>query len=501
MALESIPAPFQGWNTIDSIAEIPSNMALVLDNWIPSTASVISRKGMSVFATGVGSGNVDSLFELKAKSVNKFIAASSNSLYDISVSGSATLLASGFSSNQWQGAVFNAVLGLVNGVDAPQIYDGTTVSSMTVSGPSNINAINSMMVFKNRTYFTVINSQSFWYSALSTMGNVLTEFPLGEVGNFGGNLIAIQGLTNDGGNGQDDNLCFFMSTGEIIIYAGTDPGVDFNLIGVFYAGRPITTRGIIKYGPDILSITNNGYEPISSLLPLSFGKDNTGIGKYIKGAAAAATSASPSAFGWQATLAPNDNLLVINVPQTNNQFVQHVLNVNTTAWCSFSGINARCWSTFGNTLYCGGTNGTVYMYGPNYLDFGNTQYPQTYQPGYIALSQANQNFGQNTVRMVSGPSRTSAIRPRMRFDSAMTMTLSSSVDFKPFNPSYTVSYPSIGANWGDPWGSPWSVANSFINFLNFNTIGYSTTVKIVCKCSGAIDFYETNFLVQPSERI
>lgn len=502
MALESIPAPFQGWNTIDSIAEIPSNMALVLDNWIPSTASVISRKGVSIYATNVGSGNIDALFELNAKTINKFIAASSDSIWDVSAAGPATLLASGFTSGQWQGAVYNAQLGLVNGIDNPQVYDGTTVSAMTVSGSGlTIQDLNSIMVYKNRTYFTAKNSQDFWYSGLSTLGGSLTKFPLGKVGNFGGNLIAIQGLTNDGGNGQDDNICFFMSTGEIIVYSGLDPGTDFVLIGVFYAGRPITPRGIIKFGPDILFITNDGYNTVSSLLPLSFGKDNVGLSKYIKGAAANAVAANPTGFGWQACISPGENLLVINVPQPNNIYVQHVLNVNTTAWCSFSGLNARCWAVFGNTLYYGGTDGTVYMYGPNNVDFGSTQFLQTYQPGYLSLTQANQNFGQNTVRAIMGPTRTSAIRPRMRFDSAMMLTISSSTDFKPFSPPYTVSYPSIGANWGDMWGATWSIPNSFINFLNFNTIGYSTTVKIVCQSPGSIDFYETNFLAQGSERI
>jgi len=183
MPLVSIPAPIQGWNTIDSISEIPSTMALVLDNIIPSTASCTSRKGFAAFASGM-SGNVDSLFELKAVNVNKFISAASGNLYDITT-GTPSSIGSGFASNQWQGAVMNATLGLVNGTDAPQVYDGTTLGAMTVSGPTSINALNSITVFKNRSYFTESNSQDYWYSALSTLGHALTKFPLGAVGNFG----------------------------------------------------------------------------------------------------------------------------------------------------------------------------------------------------------------------------------------------------------------------------------------------------------------------------
>lgn len=500
MPAVSLPAPFQGWNTIDSIAEMPPTMALTLDNMIPSTSSVISRKGFGSYATGVGSGNVDSLFELKALGVNKFIAASSGNIYDISSSGVASSIASGFSSNQWQGSILSGVLGLVNGTDAPQVYDGTTVSAMTVSGPSDVTKLTSILTFKNRTYFTEYGTQDYWYSALSTMGHSLTKFPLGAVGSFGGNLIAIQTLTNDGGSGQNDNICFFMSTGEIIVYQGTDPGVDFVLIGVFVTGRPINSRSIVKFGPDIMFVTNDGYQTVSSLLPLSFGKDNSGINKYIKGAASAAVANNPTAFGWQAILSPIDNFLLVNVPQSNNTFVQHVLNVNTTGWCRFTGMNARCWSVFGNTLYCGGTNGSVYSYGPNYVDFGVTQYQQIYQPGYLSFNETMNN-PYSTVRSSGGPIRTSAIRPRLRFDSPVTLSLSSSVDFRPFSTPYTVTYPALGAVWGDPWGTAWAVANSFINYSSFNTIGYNACIKMIFQCSGAVEFYETNFLIQQGGRI
>lgn len=486
MPLITIPAPTKGWNTTDSISQIPPDMALVLDNLIPSTASVSTRKGHSAYSTGVGSGNIDSLFELKALTISKMISAASGNIYDSTTQGVATLLASGFSNDQWNGAVYNAQLGLVNGVDAPQVYDGSTVSAMTVSGSGlTATTLATIHTYKNRTYFTN-NTQDFWYSALSTMGGVLTRFPIGKVGNFGGNLIAIETITKDGGSGQDDAICFFMSSGEIIVYEGIDPGSDFVLTGVFQTGRPLNSRAISKFGADILFATNEGYLTVSSLLPLSFGKDNGGINKYIKGAASEAASAFGSSFGWQIINSPNDNIVLVNVPQSNNTFVQHVLNVNTMAWCRFTGINARCFCVFGNDLYFGGTNGAVYKYGTDFLDNGS-QIPTVYQSGYL--------------RLTKGQSKTTAFRPRIRFDSDMAMTVNQSIDFKPFGNAYTVSYQGIGAEWGDPWGSAWSISNSIINFLNYNNIGYATSLKLTFACGGSIDFYETDFLVQKSSRI
>lgn len=486
MTLRTTPSPIKGWNTINSPAEMPVDQAVVLDNLIPSTSSVTSRKGYTAHATGVGSGNVDTLLELRALSVTKFIAAASGGLYDVTSTGTATLLASGFSSNQWEGAVFNAQLGLVNGVDTPQIYDGSTVANMTVSGPSSIQALSSITTFKNRTYFTENAKQGFWYSTLSAMGGVLTFFPLGKVGNFGGNLIAIRALTKDGGDGQDDALCFFMSTGEIVVYEGTDPGTDFILTGVFYGGRPLSSRSTSKVGPDIMFATNQGYLTVSELLPLSFGKDNGKLNKYIKGAASAAANSNPTGFGWQIISSPSNNIILVNVPQTNNVFVQHVVNVNTLAWCRFTGIDSRCWGNYGNDLYFGSTNGTVYLYGPEYLDNGSPVV-SIYQSPYIS-------FGKGQVR-------TTAFRPRIRLDGSLSMTVKTSYDFKPFSQPYSVSYAFLGAMWGDPWGSPWATTNTIINYLNLNSVSYNTSISLTFSSGGSIDFFETNFLYQPTGRI
>lgn len=486
--ISTIQAPVRGWNTVASIAEVPNDQAIVLDNLIPSTASVTSRKGYTSHATGVGSGNVDSLFELRALSITKMIAAASGNIYDVTSSGVATLLSSGFTSNQWQGAVCNAVLGIVNGADAPQTYDGTTVTAMTVSGSGlTVTSLNSITVFKNRTYFTENGKQGFWYSALSTLGGTLTFFPLGRVGTSGGNLIAIETLTKDGGSGQDDAICFFMSTGEIFVYEGTDPGVDFVLTGKFKAGRPVGPRAIEKIGPDILFVTNEGYLTISSLLPLSFGKTNGGLNEFIKGAASAAVSANPTGTGWQVISAPNDNIIIVNVPGSNNVFVQHVLNVNTTAWCRFTGLNSRCWATFGNNLYFGSTNGTVYLYGPNYTDDGNA-IVSVYQSPYLNFNRGSQF-------------RTTAFRPRIRLDGALTMTVSTSYDFRPFSMPYSVSYSFVGAAWGDAWGSAWATTNTTGKYLNFNSIGYGTSFKLTFSSAGVLDFFETNVLAEPVGRI
>lgn len=490
----TLPSPNGGWNTVSSIAdlkplsrgsnELQANQAVVLDNFIPGVSSVVSRNGYSAYATGVGTGNVDALFELEANSVSKFIAAGSGKIYDISSAGAAVQIATGFASNQWIGTVFNGQLGIVNGVDAPQVYNGTTIGAMTISGVT-ATSIKFIFTFKNRTYFILNNSQSFWYSALNTLGGTLTEFPLGKVGNFGGNLAAIATLTRDGGSGQGDAICFFMTTGEIIVYDGTDPGSNFNLTGIFRTGRPLNSRAIIKFGPDVFFVDNQGYHLMSDLLPLSFGKSNSGVNKYIKGAAAQASKVFPDPFGWQAILSPSNNFLLVNVPQ-GATYVQHVMDVNTLAWCRFTNIPSRCWALYGGSLYFGDMSGNVFSYGTVYTDNG-AAITSVYQSGYIKFSES----------VIRG----AAFRPNIQFDSTLTLGIKSSVDFKPFSTQYTKSYGSSGAFWGDPWGTQWSSFNAAFNYLNLSKVGYSTSISLTFTSPTQVRFYETNYLIESGKRI
>lgn len=505
----TIPSPSKGWNTVDSVTDIPPNMAITLDNFFPTTSNVVMREGYSSFATGMGSSNVDSLFELRGAGITKLIAATDGKIYDVTSGGTASLLSSGYTNDQWQGTVFNGILALVNGADTPQQYNGTSVTTLTLTGIVDPSQVNDVITFKGRMYFTVNNSQSFWYSELNTLGGALTEFPLGRVGNFGGNILAIRAITKDGGSGQDDNLCFFMSTGEVIIYQGTNPATDFVLIGVFNSGRPLTSRAIVKFGPDIMSVTNDGYTTLSSLLPLSFGKTNDAINQYIKGAAGEAAAEFPNSFGWQVIVSPENNFLLVNVPQSAGAFVQHVLNVNTLAWCRFTGINSRCWVNFGNNLYFGGTDGVVYKYGSAFTD-DNNLIEATYQTPFLSFSNSG------------GITRTTAFRPLIRIDARAYLTISSSSDFKDFTTPYTLTYPIIGADWGDPWGTfsgapdwgfpwgtswgflvdrPWATSTTTLNYFNLNSFSYKTSVKLVLSSGGRLTYYQTDFLTDQGNRI
>lgn len=65
-----------------------------------------------------------------------------------------------------------------------------------------------------------------------------------------------------------------------------------------------------------------------------------------------------SNFGWECSLFSSANMLVMNVPVTNN-IQQYVMNTITGAWCRFTGWTSYCYEVFNNKLYYGGDTAVV----------------------------------------------------------------------------------------------------------------------------------------------
>jgi len=370
----TIPAPSKGWNVRDALDSMNPLFAVTMENMWPVSGGVTLRNGSTPHATGLG-GEVFFLAEFDAGSTNTMIAGANGNLWDVTSSGAASSLKSGLISDKWQFAQFDdaaggARMGLVNGSDAPQIYNGSTVSAMTISGtgltPANLNGIN---VFKGRSYFWDSNTQDFWYSATNALGGTLTKFPLGRVSGFGGNLIAMGTWTVDAGDGVNDVAVFCMSSGDVIVYNGDDPGATWALVGIYHIGGIMSVRGLAKVGSDLVVLTSDGYIPMSQVLRAG----NIAASKVsdnIRNEILSVTSAYKSNYGWDILQYPKANMLLFNVPVSATQFDQHVMNTLTGAWTKFTAWNGRSWSLLNDDLYFG-ENGTVFKADTGTSDNGN----------------------------------------------------------------------------------------------------------------------------------
>ncbi|MGI9297097.1 MAG: hypothetical protein ACR2QC_04265 [Gammaproteobacteria bacterium] len=360
------PAPVRGWNARDSIDKLEEDEAEILDNWYPEVGRIEVRGGFASHATGM-TGTVETIAPFVAGSVSKLVTAGNNNIWDATSVGAASSLGSGFSNDRWQWRVMDAKLGLVNGVDTPQTYDGTTLGNMTISGTGlTVTQLKGINVHQNRSWFWTTVDGSAWYSATNALGGALTEFDLSTVAGFGGNLTAMETWTRDGGDGPDDFAVFFMSSGETLVYAGTDPAASatWALVGRYILGAPVNIRGYQKIGGDLACMTQDGYISLQSAINTTRARPREGksggvLSDKIHRAVHTVIQSNGSDFGWEVEFYPRRNYLLFNHPDGSN-LNQHILNLTTGAWCRFTEQVGSAWGVYNDELYFGGAGGIVY---------------------------------------------------------------------------------------------------------------------------------------------
>jgi hypothetical protein len=362
----NVPCPSGGLNTRDSESSMEPTDAVIMENWFPDQGSVSTRKGFTEYATGL-TGYVETLIEYNANNIRKFICANGTTLNDITNASSITSVGTGFTNARWQWVNFNSYVIMVNGADTPQTFDGTTLTASSINGSGlTVTELNGINVHKNRVYVWNSNSQDVWYGATNAIGGTFTKFQLSRVAPFGGNLVSMMTWNLDGGNGVDDYAVFLMSSGDVLLYQGSDPS-SWALLGTYKIGRPIAVRGAKKIAGDIVIITDQDFVFFSEV----FKNDGavTQRGK-LSGAAITAVNNYGSNYGWEIAMYPKAGWLLINVPvATNTTYHQYVVNTITGAGCKFTGMNATTWGMFNNNLYFGG-NGKVFLANNGYNDNG-----------------------------------------------------------------------------------------------------------------------------------
>ena len=371
------PPPVGGWDTRNALADMPSENAIILDNWFPSTDRVTLRKGYESHATGLGS-SVESLLDYTPlDGATELYAAAGGAIYDVSSAGAVgAAVVSGLSGNRWQhvnmGTSGGQFLIAMNGADAPRLYDGSTWSTTSITGPTATNLV-WCNIHQRRLWFGETDSLTAYYLAVNSIAGAATAFFLGGVAKLGGYIMAMGTWSRDAGDGTDDVAVFLTSEGEAIVYAGTDPNDAslWALVGVFRIGRPIGRRCMIKAGADLIMITEDGFVSASQILAVDRSQaERVTISRQINKAVNDAVRLYSGNFGWQPTVYPRGTMLIFNVPISSSDAHQYVFNTITEAPCRFTGIPAVCWGIANDRAYFGTSAGTVFLFDEGASDNG-----------------------------------------------------------------------------------------------------------------------------------
>lgn len=488
----SIAAPVKGLNAKDAIANMKPDYALVLDNYFCTPTSVDTRRGSTTWATGLGAW-VETICHYTAGTTQKLFGAAGSHVYDVTSGGAVgAAVVSSMTSARYQTANFatpgGKFLYMVNGVDTPLLYDGTSwtkitgISTPAITGVTTTNLIH-VNAFKNRLYFVEVNSLHVWFLPLQSIGGAASLFDLSSIFTMGGYLMAMMTWTIDNTNGVDDYAVFITSEGEVAVYQGYDPtfASTFTLVGKFYMGRPVGRRCFCKMGSDNVIICADGVVTLSKELTTDRNLSSA-LSYNILNLIQTDVEFYNQNFGWQPTYFPIGNKLIINVPETENSTIyQYVMNTITGAWSTWNkennGFNAACWDVFEDQLYFG-ANGKVII-----GDVGESDDGASIQADVKPAFSYFGNLGQSKFFTM--------VRPIFLSDGKVTPSFALCLDYNDVAPPAAPLSQGTGASDGtSPWDtSPWDTSawgsspNSPLYVINKNWqaiggIGYAASLRI-----------------------
>ena len=470
----SLQAPVGGWNARDPLSAMDPLDAVVLDNWFPETREVRLRGGYVAFSNDLGAP-VETLFEYQAGATAAFLAAADGEIWDIT-SGTGVSLDSGFANDRWQHVTFTTTGGTfiiaVNGEDDPILYDGSAVSTAAITSVTGgQETLVDVMAYSGRLFFAQVNSLSLWYLDPLAIAGAASEYDVGAFCLRGGSVAALATWTRDNGfGGVDDLFVVFTTQGELLMFSGDDPGSStaWQFLGRFEVGRPIGRRCVVRFGPELIIINEDGFVPLSRLLTVDRTQaDAIAISEKIGNAVTQAARSFGTLFGWQGAIYPAGNMGVFNIPTSSTTSEQYVANTITGAWCRFTGQNAACWGLFNGGLYFGSPNGVVYRADTGANDDGvnieaDLQTAFTY-PGGRGVQK-----------------RFTMVRPIFVTNGILTPSIGVLVDFDIRDVEAPVSSIATGTIWGQfTWGDAlWgSTSQLQRNWVGVSGVGYAASLR------------------------
>lgn len=311
------------------------------------------------------------------------------------------------------------------------------------------------------------------------MSGALSDFDLSQVSDLGGTLVAMGSWSRDAGDGLSAVIVFVMSSGELIVYDGDNPGdaSAWSKVGSFITGEPIGDRPLVNIGGDLVVITRQGVLPVSTLLrggtPADV--DATNYGKVRQDFVSAAV-ANGADYGWSGIRDSANNNLIVNVPVGGGSYRQYVYNLTAGAWSRFTGIDAVQWATFGGNVYFGGGGGKVFQLG-GVNDDGTAI--------AVKAKTSFNYFGNRTTQK-----QITAVRPVIQLDGTQAMSVVLDSDFS--DQAISATNTSIAglttgslwnaANWNaGVWGGPPTPNDKFVSA---NSIGRNHALRLEANITG-----------------
>ena len=354
----TIPASMQGVNAVTGLAQMQPDECIYTFNLLAQDFGMEVRDGYIEWANGWTGGPARTVitFEGHVDADDKLWIANDEGIWEVTADGT-TAPVEVFT---WDSQVGNAgicsfltttndgndlfVL-LCDGENGYHVYTQTTDTwAVILEGvtPGELDGVDPALldfvfVWKNRIWFIQKETSIGWYLDVGNFTGDVTEFNFGQQFASGGALRAMYNWSLDGGLGLDDLLVAVSSSGDVVVYQGTDPDAPdtFALIGTWHIGNmPEGNRFGVEFGGEVYLLSIYGLVPISQLLNGSNINDpNTYLTAKISPYIRNVMGEVRSDFGWNIVVHEKAARLFINSPKrTDNKEIAFSQYFGNQAW-------------------------------------------------------------------------------------------------------------------------------------------------------------------------
>lgn len=340
-----IPVCSGGWNKRDSLKQMAAGDAIVYDNLIHQNGVDKVRPGY-VSLTGAVPGQL--LFPYVLKDNNRLLVVQNGNLTVIDCEGNIKLthpMGNG-STNERQACTFIDGAGIAHKFITDfttKVYDfsvtdgkDTIAEAKFTCKDSSQPVLSFPFAYKNRIWFIESNTCRLWYGGVQSVQGDLTSFFVGPFFRNGGHLIAMASWTQDGGNGQDDQLVLFSNQGEVLVYSGLSPEDEsWSLVGRYEIPKLFNAKCIAQIKGDLILATTSGYIPLSSVLS-ELSANRVALSNKINGAVIGKNWDDEN---WKILYIPDINQIIVNAPseETGVHYETHVCNLENNTWSRYLG--------------------------------------------------------------------------------------------------------------------------------------------------------------------
>lgn len=337
-----VPAPIAGMNATASLANMGPLDCVYTFNALAVDDGLVVRPGCIEWANGWGGGTAKTIipFEGNTDTDDKLFVANNLGIWDVTTAGEDEPTQVVTFASQAGNAGYCSYVSFANDAGARflLVCDGEngyyvwTQSSNTWelmaegTDPGEIDGVDPelfdfVMTWKNRVWFIQRNSGTAWYLPIQQFAGTVTKFEFSTQFASGGYLKALYNWTLDGGAGIDDYLVAISSSGDTLIYQGTDPDEAnaFGLRGMWNIGRPPEGNRIGKeFGGELYLLSIRGIVKASHLLQGQIDRPEAYLSNKVSPLFRRAVSDSFDSAGWHLHAHPATSRLYTNTPLLNS---------------------------------------------------------------------------------------------------------------------------------------------------------------------------------------